>query len=156
MTKISKGFLVISILLATIIVIGQVKIIFNKSNLPQGENNQATEEQKVEEIKYLSKSDREEELSYYESLYSVCIYRIENEGMNDYLAEDIRKTISYKIPEIAALSIEDKYKDNLLDALTGIMISMEEYLNGNLDKSVEWVERAEQKYNLYKQVKEDS
>ena len=76
--------------------------------------------------------------------------------MNDYLAEDIRKTISYKIPEIAALSIEDKYKDNLLDALTGIMISMEEYLNGNLDKSVEWVERAEQKYNLYEQVKEDS
>lgn len=76
--------------------------------------------------------------------------------MDEYLAEDIRVTISYKIPDIATLNIEDKYKDDLLDALTGIMISMKEYKKGNLDKSVEWLDRAEEKYNSYEKIVKNS
>ncbi|MGL5330440.1 MAG: hypothetical protein ACRDD7_14310 [Peptostreptococcaceae bacterium] len=112
------------------------------------------EQEVVEET--MTYKDYKEELVYYEELLEGYIETINNDPMNISLAQDIEMTIKRKMPEMVTMNVDDKYKENLVDALTAVMMSMKEYQKGNLDKSVELFERAEGLYKAYKIICENS
>ena len=97
-------------------------------------------------------SDIRLDLTQYESTYKVLMNEIDNEGIDYAKADAIYRLAKENMLEIMRLDVEDKYKDNLKEALTYICISMDEYKKGNLDESVKYIDIAKEYYKKYEKI----
>jgi len=113
------------------------------------EEKEYVEKEEAEEKVITNKDEIRKTLSPYEDMYKVCMDTIENEPMDDYLAEEIRRAIKPKLGEIHLTNIEKEYTRTLSNSLTAIMMGMEKYKEGNLNDAVRYVERAESLYDEY-------